>query len=236
MPRWLSALLVLCSSAATLVLEIVAVRLVAPYVGLTLESYTAAIAVALLGIAAGARLGGIAADARPPATWVGGAAILGGLLVMTVRPLVHLFGPRVSEAVGGALASLVLVGLSTLLPVAVLSMVSPGVVKMRLSNLGETGRVVGRLSALGTLGGLAGSVLTGYFLVAALSTTWILGVVGTVLLVLGLLATPHVARVLPATVAAAALVGTALVAVDGPCEVETAYYCAQVVPDGPERP
>src|SRR4051812_10124711 len=138
MPRWLSALLVLCSSAATLVLEIIAVRLVAPYVGLTLESYTAAIAVALLGIAAGARLGGMAADARPPATWIGAVTILGGLLVMTVRPLVHVFGPPVADAGGGAAASIVLVGISTLVPVVVLSMVSPGVVKLRLSNLGET--------------------------------------------------------------------------------------------------
>ncbi|NHC15455.1 fused MFS/spermidine synthase [Motilibacter deserti] len=231
MPRPLAALLVLVTSAATLVLEIVAVRLVAPYVGLTLESYTAAIAVALLGIAGGARLGGMAADARPPSSWVGAATIVGGLLVLTVRPLVHALGPGVSDAGGGPLASIVLVGASTLVPVAVLSMVSPGVVKMRLSDLGETGRVVGRLSALGTLGGLAGSVLTGYVLVATLPTTWILGVVGGVLLLLGLLATPHAARLLPATAAGTALVGAALVTVDGPCEAETAYYCAQVVAD-----
>ena len=60
-------------------------------------------------------------------------------------------------------------------------------------------------------------------------------VVGAVLVLLGLLATPQAVRVLPATAAAAALVGAALVAVDGPCEVETAYYCAKVEAD-PQRP
>ncbi|NHC43970.1 fused MFS/spermidine synthase [Motilibacter aurantiacus] len=231
MPRWLAALLVLLTSAATLVLEIVAVRLVAPYVGMTLESYTAAIAVALLGIAAGARLGGMAADTRPPAHWVGPATVVGGLLVLTVRPLVHALGPAVSDAGGGPLASIVLVGASTLVPVGVLSMVSPGIVKMRLSDLDETGRVVGRLSALGTIGGLAGSVATGYLLVATLPTTWILGLIGGVLVVLGLAVTPRVSRLLPGAVAGSLVLGAALVTVDGPCEEETAYYCAQVVAD-----
>ncbi|MDQ3150307.1 MAG: fused MFS/spermidine synthase, partial [Actinomycetota bacterium] len=57
---------VLVAGAAILVVETLATRLVAPYVGLTLESTTAAIGVALLGIAAGATWGGRLADALPP--------------------------------------------------------------------------------------------------------------------------------------------------------------------------
>ena len=52
-PAPLAAYLVLLTSAAVLVLEILVSRLVAPYVGLTLETYTAAIGVALAAIAAG---------------------------------------------------------------------------------------------------------------------------------------------------------------------------------------
>ena len=52
MPAPLAAVLVVLSSAAVLVLEVLVSRLVAPYVGLTLETYTAAIGVALGAIAA----------------------------------------------------------------------------------------------------------------------------------------------------------------------------------------
>ncbi len=62
MPAPLAAVLVVLSSAAVLVLEVLVSRLVAPYVGLTLETYTAAIGVALAAIAAGAALGGRLAD------------------------------------------------------------------------------------------------------------------------------------------------------------------------------
>jgi hypothetical protein len=77
-PAPLAALLVVLSSAAVLVLEILVSRLVAPYVGLTLETYTAAIGVALAAIAAGASFGGRLADRADPRRWLGPAIALGG--------------------------------------------------------------------------------------------------------------------------------------------------------------
>jgi hypothetical protein len=63
----LARITVLVSGAAILVVETLATRLVAPYVGLTLESTTAVIGVALAGIAAGAALGGRWATSCRPA-------------------------------------------------------------------------------------------------------------------------------------------------------------------------
>ena len=54
--------LVFGSSAAVLVVEIVALRLLAPYLGLTLETSTTVIGLALAAIAAGSWAGGRAAD------------------------------------------------------------------------------------------------------------------------------------------------------------------------------
>ena len=62
-------IVVLVSGAAILVVETLATRLVAPYVGLTLESTTAVIGVALAGIAAGAALGGRWADGSSRGGW-----------------------------------------------------------------------------------------------------------------------------------------------------------------------
>src|SRR5919107_1201788 len=74
-PARAAAALVFCASGAVLVLEILGVRLLAPYVGLTLETTTMIIGTVLAGIAAGAALGGRAADRT------GGRRLLGELLI-----------------------------------------------------------------------------------------------------------------------------------------------------------
>ena len=58
--------LVFGASAAVLVVELTALRLLAPYLGLTLETSTLVIGTALAAIALGAWAGGRAADAMPP--------------------------------------------------------------------------------------------------------------------------------------------------------------------------
>ena len=66
-----AAALVFGSSAAVLVVEIVALRLLAPYLGLTLETSTLVIGLALTAIAAGAWLGGRWADGHDPRSRLG---------------------------------------------------------------------------------------------------------------------------------------------------------------------
>ncbi|HEV2798077.1 MAG TPA: fused MFS/spermidine synthase, partial [Nocardioides sp.] len=61
-----AAALVFGSSAAVLVVELVALRLLAPYYGLTLETNTMVIGLALTAIAAGTWAGGWSADRAAP--------------------------------------------------------------------------------------------------------------------------------------------------------------------------
>ncbi|MCW2680192.1 MAG: hypothetical protein JWM62_1593 [Frankiales bacterium] len=233
-PR-LAAGVVLLASAAVLVLEVLVSRLVAPYVGLTLETYTAAIGVALAAIAAGAALGGRLADAVDPRRWLGLATAVGGALVLTARPLVFAVGDAFRGL--GPVGTVVLVLLAVAPAALVLSLVPPGVVKLQLRTLAETGVTVGRLSAVGTLGALAGTFLTGFVLLSALPTSRLLLVTGGVLVLAGLglhLALRGMSSAVPAVVGLAALTGSWLVLADGPCEYETRYYCASVESD-PER-
>ena len=238
MPAALAAFLVLLTSAAVLVLEILVSRLVAPYVGLTLETYTAAIGVALAAIAAGSAIGGRLADSADPRRWLGIATAVGGALVLAARPTVFAVGGGFRGL--GPIGTVVLVLLAVAPAALVLSLVPPGVVKLRLRTLAETGQTVGRLSAVGTLGALAGTFLTGFVLLSALPTSTLLLLTGAVLVVSGLV----VAVVLPklkapvaplvAVLALAGLTGSWLLAADGTCEYETRYYCATVEAD-PER-
>ena len=71
LPGWLAYALVFGTSAAVLVLEITSLRLIAPYVGITLETNTSVIGLALTAIAFGAWSGGAAADRLPPRSMIG---------------------------------------------------------------------------------------------------------------------------------------------------------------------
>lgn len=223
------------TSAAVLVLEILAGRILAPYVGVTLQTFTGIIGTVLAGIALGSWLGGRAADRTDPNRLLAPLLIVGGLLVVATPTVVTALGPSLSGENPAQIVSLALVGF--FLPAAVLSAVSPTVAKIQLESLDETGTVVGSLSAVGTAGAIFGTFVTGFVLVAALPSRPITWAVGGALVVLGIALALR--RGAGATVLSAlgflALVVAGSAAVGSPCEQETAYFCARVNVD-PNRP
>ena len=234
MPRRLADLLVFVTSGCVLVLEILAARLLAPYVGVTLETYTAIIGTMLAGIAAGTWAGGAASDRLDPRRLIGPLLVAGGALAVASIPLVRGLG----RTGGGENQAVVLAMAAFLLPAAVLSAVSPAVVKLQLRDLAETGSVVGRLSALGTAGAILGTFLAGFVLVEAAPTSTSIAVVGVLLLVAGVPLWVRLGRPAAGSVAAVvvvALVGTPLAVLAGdPCDRETTYHCARIE-DDPDR-
>ncbi len=234
MPSLLAGLLVFATSAAVLVLEILAGRILAPYVGDTLQTYTGIIGTVLAGIAVGTWLGGKLADRYEPRLLLGPTIVLGGILALLVLPIVALFGPALAGRDVAAIVFLSFVGFFA--PAAVLSAVTPTVIKIQLASLDETGRVVGRLSALGTAGAIVGTFATGFVLIAAFPTRPIVLGIGAALVGGGAVAWwAFGARRVPVPALVAALAAATLGAVAPvPCELESAYYCAQLVAD-PER-
>ena len=234
MSTWLAGALMFFTSGAVLVLEILAGRLLAPYVGVRLETYTAVIGIVLAGIAVGTWLGGRLADRVDPRKTVGPLLVTGGGLAMLAPAAVHAAGhPSVGTADD-------IIGLATVgffLPAAVLSAVSPTIVKLQLRDLGVTGQVVGRLSAVGTAGAIVGTFVAGFVLVAAAPTSTVIIAVGAALGVAGLGLWAALARPRPqATVlvlSALAMIGAGTVgaAAVGPCDAETRYHCARIIPD-----
>ena len=236
LPHGLAAALVFGASAAVLVLEILAVRLLAPYVGLTLETYTTIIGVVLAGIAGGSAWGGQLADRTDPRRLIATLLMAGGVFAILTVPLVRVLGEAVDGAgSGGAL----IVALGAFLPPAgVLSAVTPATAKLQLRDLGASGTTVGRLSAWATAGALVGTFATGFVLVPLFPVRATVIAVGVLLIAGGALtgARLGVARAVPAAVLALAVAGAAAgVAFGSRCDLETAYFCARVVADG-ERP
>jgi SAM-dependent methyltransferase len=233
LPGWLAIALVTGTSAAVLVLEILAGRILAPYVGVSLETYTGIIGTVLAGIAVGAFVGGWLADRYDPRRVVPVLLVLGGALAIATLPVVRVLGGSVGSAGGPEI--LVLTAFGFLPSATVLSAIPPAVVKLQLRDLSTTGTTVGRLSAYGTAGAIVGTFLTGFVLVAWAAVTTLVVAVGLLLVAagIGLWLFGHrrgPAEVLGASgLAAMSLVGVATI--DTPCQTQTAYYCVAVLAD-----
>jgi spermidine synthase len=231
----LAALLTFVAAAGILVLEIAAGRLLAPYVGVSLQTYTGIIGVILAGIALGAWLGGRAADRYGPARLLGPTFVAGGWSAILAIPIVAIVGG--SAATTGPAEIVLLASVGFVAPATILAAVGPIVVRASLVDVETGGSLVGRLSAIGTLGALVGTFGTGFILLGLLPTRTIVVVTGVVLIVLGLglglrsrLSRTSLALAAVASVVMA-LIG---VATPSPCEVESMYYCISIMDDPAE--
>jgi hypothetical protein len=232
----LAIVLVAGTSAAVLVLEILAGRLLAPYVGVSLDTYTGIIGTILAGIAVGAWAGGALADRVDPRRLLPVLLMLGGALAITTIPVVRVIGG--GSGGGGGPMILILAAFGFLPSATVLSAVPPAVIKLQLRDLDQTGSTVGQLSAWSTAGAIFGTFFTGFVLVAAAAVSTLIVTTGIFLLVSGVLMALFAgsATASPATqatelmgisgLAAMSILGT--VTIDSPCETQTSYYCLSV--------
>lgn len=234
---FLAAVLTFVAAASVLVLEIAAGRLLAPYVGVSLTTYTGIIGAILAGIALGAWIGGRAADAVGPLPLIGPAFILGGSSAIAAVPVVGAIG---GVGLGDGLGPIVLLATTGfVIPAAVLSAIAPMLVRGTLTDLATSGSIVGRLSAIGTVGAISGTFLTGFVLLGLFPTRVLIVSVGLGLVVIGAVLTVWLRRRGSGTVfvlvMAVALGGGFALSTPSPCIAESAYYCIGIRTN-PARP
>ncbi|MBI4911518.1 MAG: fused MFS/spermidine synthase [Acidobacteria bacterium] len=170
--------------AAVMEVEVLGARMVGPWFGVSLFVWTALITVTLLSLALGYYLGGRLADARGSLRLLGGLVVLAGLLLLAV-PFLRVPVLKASLQAGlrgGALLAALLLFAPCL---TVLGTVTPFAVRLYIRDMRETGRTVGRLSALSTLGSFLGTVTTGFWLIPAFHVDQIASGSAFVLLLLG---------------------------------------------------
>lgn len=228
----------LLAAALGLVVEIVAGRLLAPYVGMSLYSWTAIIAVVLGGFALGHWWGG--ALAGRAATRARGHALLAWLLAgcalasLAALPLLRaaalvLDAPQVAPAL--AMLGLALAGF--LAPSIMAGTISPLVTALALRGAeAHPGPVLGRMFALSALGAIAGTLLAGFVFVAWIGSA---GTIRATAALYALLAAAHgVAawRGRGAALLALALLPAGAAALPGfatACERESPWFCLRAV-------
>ena len=229
-------------SGSLLVLEIVAGRILAPDVGVSLYTWTSVIGVVLAGLSLGNWLGGKIADRWPGRSMLSLlyllAAFCSALILLFARDLHAVDAPASWTAI---LQVLWLTTLVFFLPSVLLGTPTPMLVKLSLDSLDATGRVVGRIQAAATLGSIVGVFATGFLLISAFGTRPVVAGVAVALLLLAFLSHPLASS--PRSLAAAAgrrphlaaLVAGVVVAIvaftaasKDECTRESNYFCIRV--------
>lgn len=171
------------SGALVMVIQVLGSRVVGPFFGVSLFVWTSLITVTLLALAVGYAIGGLLSDRFHQPGYLFGIILLAGVLALFI-PILK--GPVLKACLplglkAGAFAStLILFGPVLLL----LGCVSPYLVKLAARELQNLGRMVGGLYALSTIGSTAGTVLTGFVLIAYLSVDQIFALTGGLLMAL----------------------------------------------------
>ncbi|GAB4388600.1 MAG: hypothetical protein Kow0025_08840 [Thermodesulfovibrionales bacterium] len=159
-------LVVFVCGALVMSYEILGSRVLAPNFGSSVFVWGSLISVFLGGLSAGYYLGGRLADLRPSSRKLGVIVLVPAVMFLAFP----LYGERVSDLIFemdlGIRLSPLLASLLLFFPASVfLGMVSPYTAKLLICSLHTSGKTVGTLYALSTLGSIAGTLVTSFYLI-----------------------------------------------------------------------
>lgn len=177
------------ASFCILVIEIVAGRILAPFVGVSLYTWTSIIGVVLAGISIGAYLGGKLADKYPERKTLGWLLLLSGIATLLIAPVTNLVaGYHFPTSL--MVRILIVTSVTFFIPSCILGMISPVVVKLALRNVETAGNIVGKIYAFSTLGSIIGTFAAGFFLISWMGTRHIILVMGAILILTAFASAP----------------------------------------------
>ncbi len=168
-----------------LLLEITAGRLLAPAVGISLETWTGIIGMVLVGFAVGDALGGRLIDRFPSPRTLAVTLGAAGIAVLLSIPI----AASLRGVWSGAPIFLRVVAISAavlLLPCALLGAIAPIATRLTLRAVEQAGRTAGGLSAVATASSVLGVVVGGFFLLERFGVRAILTGAGAALAALAL--------------------------------------------------
>jgi spermidine synthase len=196
---------------AVLIIEITAIRMLAPYFGNSIFTISSVIGIILAALGLGYYLGGSLADRKPSTAWFFSLIVIGGFSVLLLQVLNAMLLPGMAYKLSLINGPLIVSLLMFFLPALFLAMLSPFAIT--LLHAREAGRGVGNASGLvffwSTVGSIAGSLGTGFLLIPHWGIGSIIAGVGAGLVLLGaagLLMNRKLPKILPVGVALLGLI------------------------------
>lgn len=174
------------ASFCILVIEIVAGRILAPFVGVSLYTWTSIIGIVLAGISIGAYVGGKIADRFPGTKTLATLLIMSGMTTLLIPPTANIIAGYGFE-VSLMLRILIVTTIIFIVPSCLLGTISPVVVKLAIKNLDKVGNVVGKIYAFSTLGSILGTFAAGFFFISFMGARNVILLMGVILILTGFL-------------------------------------------------
>jgi len=235
----LYSFIIFLSSGALLVLEMVASRLLAPYIGVSLYSWTSIIGVILAGLSIGNWFGGIWADRQGNERSAAAVLIAAAVYcLVSLSLLAGMAGQVVEKNLSLLTSSFLLAALLFFIPALLLGIVTPLLTTLALRLDDRTGHIVGRMHALAAMGSIAGTFAAGYWLIQYFGTyTVVMATAGLlVALALPLLKKPVLAGGAGISAIALLAAGPAMDSWHAPCDRESNYFCIRVTDHSADAP
>lgn len=215
---WLLPGMVFLTGACVLVIEVVATRILAPYFGNTIFTYSSILGVVLAALSIGYYYGGRLADKRPDSRLFYGIIAVGGAAVFLLHVLTISLLPYLSRQLSITTGPLVTSVVLFLVPAVLLGMLSPFAIKLQQVFVPQKGigTIAGEMFFWSTLGSIAGSLATGFVLVPLFGVDHIILGVGVVLVALGVVPLALVSGKRFRTIAPLLIAGSLLFSVQAP--------------------
>jgi spermidine synthase len=185
-------LVVFCSAACIMVVELVAGRLIGRHLGSSLYTWTSIIGVILAGMSLGNYIGGRMADRWKPERFVGLLFLASSVVCLSTLFLNHIFALKEPfEAMRWPWRVFLSVLSIFTMPALVLGTISPAMAKMALSRSKSVGTTIGSVYAWATVGSIVGTLTTGFYLIALLGAQGLVLTISLGLALIGLAMGPH---------------------------------------------
>ena len=175
---------VIITGAAVMMIELLGTRIIGPFYGVSLIVWSSLISVTLMALAIGYFTGGKLADSAGPVRLshiVLFAALFTGVIPVVSEPV-----QSATDFLGLRAGALISALILFTIPLALLGMVGPFVIKMAAHRLDEVGTTAGSVYAVSTVGSVIGTLFLGFYLLPVAGTRMVIMAVSLTLLGLAL--------------------------------------------------
>lgn len=237
-PLWLLIFLQAGISASSLIVEIVAGRMIAPYVGMSLYTWTSIIAVVLAGFSVGHWWGGrIASLPTERALRITGWTMIAAACTTAgATLLLRVFAGPVVEAMTHPLAAITtLSALAFFLPSLFAGVPAPILTVAAMRGRDKSEQALGSMFAAGAIGAIAGTLLAGFLFVPWIGSVSTLLVITVVYAIAALICfrlgkmSPRGHVLSAAGIGVAFAIGFWVSGMPSVCDRESSYYCIRTV-------
>ena len=174
--------------AICMILELIASRLLSPYFGNSNIVWTSVIGIILLSSSLGNYIGGKIADRDNKEKILKLLIMWAAIFIMIIPFIQEIILPLISTKIQNIkIGAIIATTILFLIPSVLMGTIMPIILKLKITDLETTGKESGKITAIGTIGGIFGTFIGGFLLIPNIGSVYILYILAIVLAILSLL-------------------------------------------------